>query len=605
MKAAGAFPSACLAVVLEKAGLDNGGGKLRLTARFARIRKVKCRQIIESGGRCVYVRMAFGVRMRNALFILLVVFEVLASGAVSAQVSNPGLIQNEIDRQRERIEQQQQVPKQQGPSVIGPQRAPAVKISGGGQTFVLRKVIFDSSKFITPEELQAVATKYVGKRVDIAALQNLVADVNLIYAQRGIVTAIATLPPQTADKGVVKVKLTEGRLQKTSVAGNRQTSNWYIRNSIEPPVGEVLDVPKLNRDVVRFNRTNDVQLRALLQPGTDFGLTDLQLAVTEPPVNTLQLFFDNQGVQTTGKNEGGIYFKRHGLFGIDDRLTFYGVKSQGNLNGNVAFNMPFNPWGGRLGASYTRGKIKIVQGQFSTLDVTGTSSQTALNIAQPIWATDAWLVQANGAYAYGNSESDFSAVAVSKDYYAKETGGVSINASGADYSVMLSPALNSINWHDQILGGERSFNTFTGSSNATLRLPAQFSAVFLGSWQYTSEELLPGDQLFSVGGPTTVRGYPTNAAAGDSGYYFNLELHRNMSDLIKGLDIFAFTDSGAAFSTFPSVTQLDSAGAGLSWTPHDSFTFEASVGVPWRTVIADQSHYQFYGRITFRPLQLL
>jgi hemolysin activation/secretion protein len=531
-------------------------------------------------------------------------FASFAHAQVPPPQVNPGVINNDVERQRQRFEQQQQTPKQQGPSVVGPQRAPPVKIPGGGQTFILRKVIFDKSKFITPEELQAVASKYIGKRVDIAALQSLVSDINLIYAQRGIVTAIATLPPQTADKGIVKVKLTEGRLQKTTIEGNRQTSSWYIRKSIDPPVGEVLDVPKLNQDVVRFNRTNDVQLRALLQPGTNFGLTDLQLAVTEPPVNTLQLFFDNQGVQTTGKNEGGVYFKRHGLFGIDDRLTFYGVASDGNLNGNVAFNLPFNPWGGRLGASYTQGRIKIVQGQYSALDVTGTSNQTAVNIAQPIWATDMWLVQANAAYAYGNSESDFSAVPVSNDRYSKDTGGVSISATGANYSVTVSPSFNAIDWHDRVLGGERNFDTFTGGSNASLRLPAQFSAVFLGSWQYTSEKLLPGDQLFSVGGPTTVRGYPTNAATGDSGYYFNLELHRNISDLIKGLDVFAFTDSGAVFSTFPRVTQLDASGVGLSWTPYAPVTIEASVGIPWRTVITDQSHYQFYGRITFRPLQL-
>jgi hemolysin activation/secretion protein len=518
---------------------------------------------------------------------------------------NPGIIQQDIDRQRRRIEQQQQVPKQQGPAVVGPQRAPVVTIPGGGDRFLLRKVTFDDSKFITKEELAAIASKYVGKRVDIAGLQSLVAEINQIYAQRGIVTAIATLLPQTANGGVVKIKLTEGRLQKISVVGNQQTREFYLRNAVDQPKGEVLDVPKLNRDVVWFNRTNDVQMRALLQPGSNFGLTDLQLAITEPPVNTLQLFYDNQGVQTTGANEGGIYYKRHGLAGIDDRLTFYGVRSEGNLNGNLAYNVPVNPWGGRLGVSYTQGKIKIVDGPTVGLDVTGKSNQTSVNFGQPLFVNDMWLVQANAAYLYGSSESDFSAVAVSKDRYSKNTGGFSATMSGAEYSVTISPSFNSINWHDQVLGGERSFNTFTGASNASWRLPAQFSATFLASSQYAWEKLLPGDQLFSVGGPTTVRGYPTNAAAGDSGYYFNAEFHRDMSDIVKGLDLFAFTDSGQVFSTFPPKTQLDSSGVGASWTPIPSLTFEGSVGFPWRVVVADQPRQQFYGRVTFRPLLLL
>jgi hemolysin activation/secretion protein len=545
--------------------------------------------------------------MRSAYPPICLAFLSLCSAA-RAQVPpqiNPGVIQEDVDRQRRRIEQQQQVPKQQGPAVVGPQRAPVVTIPGGGERFLLRRVTFDESKFITKEELDAIASKYVGKRVDIAGLQSLVAEVNQIYSQRGIVTAIATLPPQTANSGAIKIKLTEGRLQNITVAGNEQTREFYLRNAVEQPKGEVLDVPKLNRDVVRFNRTNDVQMRALLQPGTDFGLTDLQLAVTEPPVNTLQLFYDNQGVRTTGQNEGGIYYKRHGLAGIDDRLTFYGIRSEGNLNGNVAYNVPINPWGGRLGVSYTQGKIKIVNGPAVGLDVTGKSNQTSLNFGQPLWVTDMWLLQANAAYAYGNSRSDLAAVTTSDFRYSKQTGGFSVTASGAEYAATVSPSVNAINSHNKILGDERSFSTFTGATNASYRFPAAFSATFLGSWQYTREKVLPGDQLFSIGGPTTVRGYPTSAAAGDSGYYFNTELHRDMSDIVKGVDLFAFTDSGQVFSTFPAKTQLDSAGVGASWSPIPALTFEGSVGFPWRVVVGDQPRQQLYGRVTLRPLLLL
>lgn len=537
--------------------------------------------------------------------LALVALGSVARAQVPPPQVNPGIIQDDVDRQRRRIEQQQQVPKQQGPAIVGPQRPTGLTIPGGGERFLLRKVTFDDSKFITKEELNAIAAKYVGKQVDITGLQNLISEINQLYAQRGIVTAIATLPPQTATGGAVKIKLTEGRLQGIKVIGNQQTRESYLRRAVDHPVGEVLDVPKLNRDVVWFNRTNDVQMRALLQPGTDFGLTDLQLAITEPAVNTLQFFYDNQGVKTTGSNEGGIYYKMHGLAGFDDRFTVYGVKSKGNLNGNVAYNVPITPWGGRLGVSYTQGEIKIVDGQFATLDVTGQSRQAGLNFGQPLFVTDMWLVQANAAYVYGTSQSDFSAVTVSKSRYSKNTGGFSAALTGAEYAVSISPAFNSVNWHDEVLGGERSFNTFTGSANANWRFPAAFSATLLGSWQYTWEKLLPGDQLFSVGGPTTVRGYPTNAAAGDSGYYFNAEFHRDMSEIVKGLDLFVFTDSGSVYSTFPKTTQLDSAGVGASWSPVPALTFEGSVAFPGRVVVAGQPTQQFYGRVTFRPLLLL
>jgi hemolysin activation/secretion protein len=527
----------------------------------------------------------------------------IASARAQIPSINPGVIQNDVDRQRRQLEQQSAPPKLNGPAVIGGEREKSQLLKPGGPKFRLRKVEFDGSKFITPAELDEIAKKYVGKSVDIASLLQLVADINAIYTERGIVTGIATLPEQDAKGGIVRVKLTEGRLQKTTIEGNKQTRTEYILQRVKEPEGEVLDVPKLNRDVIWFNRTNDVQIKALLQPGTSFGLTDLQFAVIEPPVDTLQLFTDNQGAENTGRWEGGAFYKRHGLFGVDDRLTFYGVRSDGNLNGNVAYSIPVNPWGGRAGVSYTEGKIKIIQGPFVALDVTGRSSQAAVNFSQPVWVTQNWLVLLNAAETEGKTVSRFATVAVTQDHYDKATAGLSVTNSGNTYSITVSPAVNYIAWQDHVLGNNRAFNTYTGSLIATSAAgPANFSTNVLASWQYTQEKLLPGDQIFSIGGPTTVRGYPSNSASGDSGYYFNAELHYNWSQWLRGFDTYIFTDWGAVYSTFPGITELGSVGVGFSWTYASFMTFEANYATPLKMAVSTQNHYEAYGRVIFRPL---
>ena len=127
----------------------------------------------------------------------------------------------------------------------------------------------------------------------------------------------------------------------------------------------------------------------------------------------------------------------------------------------------------------------------------------------------------------------------------------------------------------------------------------------LGSAQGTGEHLLPGDQVFFIGGPTTVRGYPTQAVTGDSGFYDNVELHRDWSNLVKGLDTYIFSDSGSVFSTAPSQINLVSAGAGASWSPFAWVTLEASLGVPLLAVVPGEPHYQAYGRVILKPLLLV
>ena len=542
--------------------------------------------------------------MRGWVVALGVAVVLLCNAPARAQIQqiNPGAIQNDIDRQRQQLEQQSRPPKLQGPAVIGGEREKPGILKPGGPKFRLNKVVFESSKFITAEELEAIAKNYVGKDADISTLQQIIADINAIYAERGIVTGIATLPEQDAKGGIVQIKLTEGRLQKQTIEGNKQTSTSYILQRVKEPEGEILDVPKLNRDVIWFNRTNDVQIKALLQPGTSFGLTDLQLAVIEPPIDTWQLFVDNQGVQTTGRLEGGMFYKRHGLFGVDDRLTFYGVRSDGNLNGNIAYNIPVNIWGGRAGVSYTNGNIKIIQGPFVALDVSGRSTQAAVNFSQPVWVTQNWLLLLNAAQIDGTTISRFSSVAVTNDHYNKTTGGFALTNSGNNYAITVSPSMNYIEWHDHVLFGNRTFNTFTGTASLTANGPANFTANVLGSWQYSPEKLLPGDQIFSVGGPTTVRGYPTNAVAGDSGYYLNAELHYNWSSILKGLDTYIFTDWGAVFSTAPGIVELSSVGGGFSWEFAPSIRIEASYATPLKLALSTQRHYEAYARLIFRPL---
>ena len=97
------------------------------------------------------------------------------------------------------------------------------------------------------------------------------------------------------------------------------------------------------------------QIRALLKPGSSFGETDVELDLTEPPPDAIQVFVDNQGVYSVGEFEGGLNFQHYGMLGIDDRFTLYGIAAHGNRNINLAYDIPVNPWSGRGGVSFSTG----------------------------------------------------------------------------------------------------------------------------------------------------------------------------------------------------------------------------------------------------------
>jgi hemolysin activation/secretion protein len=527
----------------------------------------------------------------------------LLAGGAQAQVlpaiPNAGGVSNANQRNQEVIQQQTDTTFN-GPLVVGPQAPETFVPPAGGATFLLKKVEFDHSEFISAQELDALAAPYIGRKVDNADIQRLLKSVNDIYAERRVITALAYLPKQDLSGGVLKVAMVEGKLGALSVKGNAVLPTQIVTDRIHPPVGAVINVPDLEDDVAWFNKSHNAQVQASLQPGASFGLTDVQLAVLEPHVNVLQIFTDNMGVESVGQYEGGVNFQHYGLLGFDDKFTFYGVASQGNYSANVAYNLAVNPWGGRVGVSATAGTIRVFEGAYALLGIKGRSDNVSVNLSQPVFVNATWAALATGALTKSDYQSNTQGVLETNNLTSKATVGVTLSYTSAPFQASISPTYSfaRTEFAAELPRATEFFEAFNGVYAASLRLPQEFNMTLAGGSQWASKKLLSGDQLFQIGGPTTVRGYPTNAVAGYAGYYANLELHHGLNQVLEGLDVFGFYDNGMIFSTYPRSVTMNSVGAGLSWDTHKYVTTDLSFGVPLTKAVNNQGQLYFYYRIT-------
>ena len=400
--------------------------------------------------------------------------------------------------------------------------------------------------------------------------------------------------------GGAGIAIIEGRLGAVKVEGNERLSTDRIMGAIEAQPGAVVDVPAIERDVAWFNKSRNAQIQASLQPGANFGLTDIQLTVLEPPVNAIQVFADNMGVESVGQYEAGINYQRYGLWGNDDKLTLYGVGAQGNANLNVSYNIPFNPWGGRVGVSATKGRIKIVSGPYVPLKVDGDSMSVAANASQPLFVTSSWSLLANGALTLSKSESRETSVLITDNKSVKKTIGATVSYTGAAFTYTIAPNVSLVDTTMNVRGVRQSFMAMNAAWSGMYRLPLDLSLTSSGSFQWATKKLLTSDQLFQIGGPTTVRGYPTNGMAGYGGWYGNFELHHSLEDyLTKGLDGFVFVDQGSVFSTFPQRIDMLSVGAGVGWnTGYQGVTVDLTVALPLMRAMSAQRGLAVYGRVS-------
>lgn len=469
----------------------------------------------------------------------------------------------------------------------------------GGPTVLLSSVTFSpASAFLSDAELEAIRSRYVGRRVDFSGLSELVRDVNDLYAEKGVVTAAAVLGPQDLAGGNLVISLVEGQVGVVGVVGERQTRTSFITNRVRFARGTTVDIPTAARDISFFNQTNRAQLRLLLQPGAAFGLTDLVFGVTEPQPEQLQFFLDNNGVASTGDIRASMIFRRYGLFGIDDTFLLYLEGTEGSRSATARFDFPITPVGTRIAFSGALSNYKVVAEPSVALDLSGWSRSASVSLTQPIIANDRFVLQATASAFAGTSLSFSAGVPLVNAETSKLSAGFTIGAFGDNWTFgsQIQAIFATVN--DNIAVTRTDYTVAAGSFDGAYRFANGVAFIGRGAWQVAEKSLMPGGLLFQIGGPTTVRGFPSDGVAGDSGYYANLELHRGFTVQETPINGFVFADIGEVFSTFPTSTFLASAGIGASYTFNRNIRFEVVAAVPLNRPLANQSDLTLSATLT-------
>ena len=551
---------------------------------------------LESNGRCA--KMSKLVWRIGGLRISVLALALAAPGLAWAQAqTNPAdtVLQQNEQRARE-LEQATNPPPETNPILSAP-ITPAALPPAGGPTVALTAVVFEpASEFLSQAELDAITAPYVGKTLDFAAIAKLVQAVNDLYAEKGVVTAGAVLPPQTLADGVLKVQLVEGRQGVVSIVGGTRTRDSYLFDRIGLTRGDnIVDVPSAADDIAFFNKTNRAQVRLLLQPGAAFGFTDLTLGISEPPPNSVQFFADTYGVRSTGIIQGGVSYRAYGLAGMDDTLMLSLSGSAGSLAGSGSYDIPISPAGTRLSLGYSASVIRVVDGPTKPLDITGASQVGSLTLSQPVFANTEWSLLALASGSYGTSISRAGTVSLVESGTTKASIGFALGYTGEVASISLQPQMVYAASEDRLNDTTRYLSVGTINASGSLRLADDVSFVARGAGQYAGDNtLLPGDLLFEIGGPNSVRGYSSEGVAGDSGYYVQSELHWSASDSV---DLYALADVGEVFSTFPARTTMASVGAGITYTM-PKLTLDLTFAAPISKAVSDQPAYAVYAKLT-------
>ncbi|MGC9259154.1 MAG: ShlB/FhaC/HecB family hemolysin secretion/activation protein [Phycisphaerae bacterium] len=492
------------------------------------------------------------------------------------------------------------------PALTGQANKPLTGKSGGVK-FLLRRVEFSKSAFLTPQYLQSVARSYINKEVTFADLRKLLNTINAEYLKRGILSAQAILPPQKIHDGLVKVQLIEGKLGKVEIRRQNKnappiTAPGFFTSRLPLEKGQIVDDTSLARAIDYFNRTSNIQLRAALQPGAQFGLTNVLLYAQEPKRVTMDFSVDNYGYPGTGRLEGSESVNLYSPLKLDDQLNVYSVQSQGAIDNSLVYSIPITSFGTQVGISYANSQYTIVNGPYENLDVKGRSNFFGVNLVQPLYVDKHWLFDSGLQYGYDVAHTLLGGVDLGATAVNKWSLGLTIDGSwtrGAFSMVQTVLYANGLAPPNQTSHPFIYQGTFYGYFN----IVPQVYASLLGGWQYTPNNTITPDELFQVGGEYSVRGFPTYVAAGNTGLFSQLELHYQP---VTFFDAYGFFDQAYLWAPVPEYQRLQSSGIGTKWTfthilaqllhkklsLNDSLSINVWAGFPFNRVSPDQENYE-------------
>lgn len=449
----------------------------------------------------------------------------LVSPVLAAEPTDAGAVLKLEREQIERLLQERKLQQAPVEATISLPDQPAAKPASREANIPVKRFEFGSSEILSAEEIHAVLAAYEGRTVSLNDLFDAVEAINRLYAARHMPTARAFLPPQDIQDGVVKLRLVEAHVGAVKVNGAEYTQPGFITERMGLKSGALMSVPRLEDDLVRFNRLHDTQLRASVKPGAQFGTTDLELLVVEPPRFQGSVFVDNAGRYTVGENRVGLTARANGVSGNGDSLAFSATGADGSNSFFLGYSRPLTLNDLNLDINLSKGDIKVVEGSFAPLDVTGASHEFSLALSKPMAVSSEQLWNVYGRLASKRSASEFGGTTQQDVTLTALSLGSAYQQQSGDQAWSADLSLNhGTHW----FAGEENFFALRGNAAWLNNFAASSQLLVRGALQYSDDDLLPSSEQFQLGGSSSVRGFSEGLLSGRNGYLLSVEYRHQL-----------------------------------------------------------------------------
>ena len=284
----------------------------------------------------------------------------------------------------------------------------------------------------------------------------------------------------------------------------------------------------------------------------------------EPQKQTVTLYMDNDGYETSGRWRQGIFYNIRSLSGQRDSLRMSFIRSQGTRAWSLGYSFPISPKGMRLDLAYSGNRTEVTSGELRPLGVDGKANSYSVTWRVPFHVTESSRHEAGLQYVRQTTKTDLGHGAVQwvDDKINRVIPYISFTHYG-DSTVL---------YHKHSFVWARRSNIDGVSDSAKIyRLTSFWQKRYKGGqfWQarldgqWASGENMAASDRFFIGGVNSVRGDEEGFIGGEKGLTAGVEYHVPI-DKAKRVIFFPFLDWGTVSGvTATEHRTLMSAGLGV------------------------------------------
>ncbi len=463
--------------------------------------------------------------------------------------------------------------------------------------FPIKEFRLQGNTLLSNEDLQDILKSYLGEDrtlSDLTAARDALIEA---YRKAGYSLLTVSLPQRQTLEGVFQIDITEVRVSKVTVTGNRHFNEDSIRAAL--PELQQNRTPKIDQLAQQLFLANDNPSRQLtldFQPGEQ-GQTNVEIKVQDENPQRWMVRLDNTGTEATGRSRFSAISQNSNLFNRGHLAAFSVTVSPEKINRvlqlGLFYQAPIPQWGDAVNfrASYSdvnSGRVADVfdvsgQGFATGIHYLHNISRTALDRQTLDIGLDYRLFENTVDFFGENLGVDVASFPVSVRYqYAARRGNNAFSA-GVGY-VRNIPGLVGRNdnetYRESRAGADADWDLFEVNGAYQYTFPSGWLLNIQGEGQYAGEPLISGEQ-FGLGGVRSLRGLEEREVAGDNALRASLEVYTPA--IANSHRFLAFTDIGQYWreNTLPGEPDQDfiwTVGLGWRWNFQNRLSAAVDLG---------------------------